>query len=220
MTIAVHQPNYLPNLGFFHKMKLVDRFIVISNLQYERQEGWQRRHKIKGPDRDLWLTIPVLGSRRQLIKQAKTDNSKNWRFLHRQTIESCYSAKTNYREIMLQILEIYDSDWTRLVDINFAFIKLFKGLLNINTELILDEEVTGIKHQLLINVCKKYGAKTYLSGIGGKDYMSGEYFTEMRNNNIACQFLAYNTTAIYPYSTLHYLLSAGPEWIKEIISKN
>lgn len=218
MKIAIHQPNYLPNLGYFHKMNLVDRFIVITNLQFERQEGWQRRHKIKGPTQDHWLTVPTLGSRRQLISEVKLDNTRDWSYDHKRTIMSCYSGKTKYKDILERIIKIYDEDWQRLAELNFAIIKLFSEILEIKSELIFDEESEGKKWELLINVCKRHEATTYISGIGAKDYMTDEYFNELNKNNINHQFIEHNTTADYPYSTLHYLLTEGPEWCKQVIN--
>lgn len=217
MKIAIHQPNFLPNLGFFHKMNKVDAFIVITQTQYERQEGWQRRHKIKNKDQDIWLTVPVVGSRRQLIKEVKIDNTQNWSYIQQQSLQFSY-GKTKYKDLLNQLKAVYDENWERLVDLNFALIKLLKEILGIPAELIFDEEVGGEKHELLINVCRKYNASCYLSGVGGKEYMTDMYFNEMAEHNIDCEFFEYNTTASYPYSSVHYLLTEGPDWIKQVIA--
>ena len=75
--IAAHQANFLPNLGFFYKMQQADVFVVITNLQFEKQEGWQQRNKIAGANGDMWLTVPVLGSQNQLLKDVKINDQTN-----------------------------------------------------------------------------------------------------------------------------------------------
>src|SRR3989338_2319097 len=106
MKISAHQPNFLPNLAFFNKMKLSDLFVVIGNLQFEKQEGWQQRHKIKGPNNDISLTVPVLGSQNQKIKDVKINNQINWRKKHQKTIRMVY-AKSKGEDLIDEINSIY-----------------------------------------------------------------------------------------------------------------
>lgn len=216
MIAAAHQPNFMPNLAFFNKMKLADMFVIITNLQFEKQEGWQQRHKIKGPNGDIWLTVPVLGSQNQKIKDVKINNQVNWRKKHQKTIQMVY-AKSKGKDLIDQITSIYDSEPERLVEVNYKAILKLKDILGIETKVMLDEEVSGNKHELLMNVCKKYRADTYLSGVGARDYMTEERLGELIKNNIKHKFVEKNLTSLYPYSTLHYLLSEGKEWVLNVI---
>jgi hypothetical protein len=36
MTVAIHQPNYIPWLGFFHKMKNSDIFVLLDNVKHSK----------------------------------------------------------------------------------------------------------------------------------------------------------------------------------------
>lgn len=217
MIIAAHQPNHLPNLGFFYKMARADLFVIVTNLQFEKQEGWQQRHKIKGPNGDIWLTVPVFGSQNQKIKEVKINNELPWAKKHKRTLELTYK-KSSEKKLISKILEVYDRKWERLADLNLALIKILKEELKIPTKLVIDEEVEGNKEALLINVCKKYGGEVYLSGLGARDYMNEERLAELHKNNIAHQFVEKNITGEYPYSAVHYLLTQGPEWTSGIIN--
>ena len=216
MIIAAHQPNFLPNLAFFNKMKTADLFVIITNLQFEKQEGWQQRHKIKGPNGDIWLTVPVLGSQNQKIKDVKINNQVNWRKKHQKTIRMVY-AKSKGEDLIDEINSIYGSEPERLVEVNYKAILKLKDILGIETKVVLDDKVSGNKHELIINICKKYKADTYLSGVGALDYMTKERLAELKKNNIKHKFVEKNLTSLYPYSTLHYLLSEGREWILNVI---
>ena len=216
MIIAAHQPNFLPNLAFFNKMKTADLFVIITNLQFEKQEGWQQRHKIKGPNGDIWLTVPVLGSQNQKIKDVKINNQVNWRKKHQKTIRMVY-AKSKGEDLIDEINSIYGSEPERLVEVNYRAILKLKDILGIETKVVLDDKVSGNKHELIINICKKYKADTYLSGVGAHDYMTKERLAELKKNNIKHKFVEKNLTSLYPYSTLHYLLSEGREWILNVI---
>ena len=207
--IAAHQANFLPNLGFFYKMQQADVFVVITNLQFEKQEGWQQRNKIAGANGDMWLTVPGLGSQNQLLKDVKINDQTNWYKKHKKTFELNY-AKSKNSYLLSNIKEIYDSNPKNLVEVNIKFIKLMKEALEIDTELIVDHEVKGDKHELLINICKKYGADTYLSGSGAKAYMTSEYFSKLEENCIDHKFID-NPFSNHHYSALHYILTEGRE---------
>jgi hypothetical protein len=208
MIIAAHQPNFIPNPAFFYKQTRVDLFVIITNLQFEKHEGWQQRHKILGPSGDIWLTVPVLGSQNQLLKDAQIHNEINWRRKHRRTLELVYRNALG-RTLLPRLTAIYEQSWTRLVDVNIAFIKLIREILDINTPLLIDEEVSGDGHKLLINLCRKYGADSYLSGAGAKLYMTKEYTNALAQAGINHKMVKKNLTPHYPYSILHYLLSEG-----------
>jgi len=216
MIVAAHQPNYLPNLGFFYKMAQADSFVVFANAQFEKQEGWQQRHKIKGPNNDLWLTVPVLGSNTQLIKNVKIDNRQNWRHKHKKSLELSYNRAAG-KDFLPLILQIYDKEWERLAELNFEIIKTLREIIGIETPLVFDEEVGGKKQDLLVNICNKYGADTYLSGLGAKNYMTQKYFDAMKTNGIKHKFIDKNITGEYPYSTVHYLMTEGKDWVSKLV---
>jgi len=216
MIVAAHQPNYLPNLAFFNKMAKADLFVIITNLQFEKQEGWQQRHKIPGPNGDIWLTVPVLGSQNQLIKEVKINQKLPWQRKHTRTLGTVYS-KTKEKKALEEIIKLYQKDWKRLVDLNVSLILLLKKILDIKTPVVVDEDVSGVKHTLIINVCKSHGADIYLSGVGAKLYLDEERLEELKKNNIEHRIVEKNLTALYPYSTVHYLLAEGKDWVLNAI---
>ena len=62
MTISIHQPNYLPWLGFFDKIKRSDKFVIFDNVQYPRGKNhFGNRNKIKIHNNSKWQTVQVLG---------------------------------------------------------------------------------------------------------------------------------------------------------------
>lgn len=207
MRIAFHQPNYLPNLSFFYKMNEVDIFVITTNLQFVRRE-WQSRAKLPNGQGDQWLTIPVLGSSRQMIREAKINNGESWRRKHRGTIVNLY-RHSEHRMVLEQLIDLYDSQFKWLADLNIAFIFAIKSLLGIETKVVVDSEVIGHSHELLINICSKYGADEYLSGVGGRNYMGEAYVSAIRKAGISHAFVERNITAEFPYSSIHYLLKHG-----------
>ena len=46
--VVIHQPDFMPYLGFFHRLLLADIYIVLDNVQYVRgSRTMTSRDKIK-----------------------------------------------------------------------------------------------------------------------------------------------------------------------------
>ena len=58
MRLAIHQPQYMPWLGYLAKWAAADLFVFLDTVQYEKN-GWQNRNRIKTRDGVRWLTVPV-----------------------------------------------------------------------------------------------------------------------------------------------------------------
>ena len=74
MRVAIHQPHYLPWLGYFAKWAAADRFIFLDTVQYEKN-GWQNRNRVKTPDGPRWLTVPVHARLGTPIREVTIDRS-------------------------------------------------------------------------------------------------------------------------------------------------
>jgi len=217
MRMAFHQPNYLPNLSYFYKMNAVDLFVITTNLQFVRRE-WQSRAKLPNGGADQWISIPVLGPSRQMICDARINNEEPWRRKHRGTIVSHYHQAA-HAALLDQIVGLYETEHDMLVDLNVAFILAIKTLLGIETDVVVDSEVSGKGSKLLINICKKYGVDEYLSGMGGRDYMDETYVNAIQKEGIHHHFVDRNVTGEFPYTSVHYLLTQGLREAVDIIGK-
>jgi WbqC-like protein family len=208
MRLAFHQPNYLPNLSFFYKMASVDLFVIATNLQFVRRE-WQSRAKLRGTGgADLLLSVPVLGSSRQLIRDAFVSECEPWRHKHAATIRNLF-GKSAEQALLAQTLDAYEKRSDRLVDLNMTFIGIIRDALGIKTRVVVDEEAGGHKHEFLIGLCRKYEADSYLSGLGGKLYIDAAYLEACAAAGIAVEFVSRNVTGEHPYSAIHYILGQG-----------
>jgi hypothetical protein len=58
-VIAIHQPNFLPWLGFFDKIARADAFVLLDQVQFIRR-SWISRVAIREGDKAAWITVPVV----------------------------------------------------------------------------------------------------------------------------------------------------------------
>lgn len=182
MIVAIHQPNYLPWLGYFYKIAWSEVFVFLDNVQYSKN-SIINRNKIKTPQGAAWLTVGVLTKGRlgQVIKEVDINNDTSWYRTHEKSISQNYSKAPYFRNYQELFEDVYRRRWEKLIHLNEALIKLNCDLLGIKATKFLrasELNVSGQSTELLISICKAIGADTYLSGFGGKKYMDDKAFEE------------------------------------------
>ncbi|NQT30407.1 MAG: WbqC family protein [Candidatus Saganbacteria bacterium] len=191
MILSVHQPEYLPYMGFFLKMMLCDEFVIMDHVQYSKQ-SWQNRNRIRSKDGELLLTVPVLtkGKSGQAINEVQINNCDNWMKKHLRSMVSNY-CKTPFFDVHRPFFEdIYSKRWEKLVDLNMAIIKYLVTQLGIRITIVRTSEFgpSGQKTDLLIDICKRLGFDTYLSGSGGRLYIDEARFRDQNLKSLYVDF--------------------------------
>ncbi len=181
MILSVHQPQYIPWLGYFDKIVRSDNFVILDQVQYKEHE-FQNRNKIRTDRGALWLTVPVVfsGRGRQLINDVLIDNEIDWCKQHLESLKTYYAHAPFFKKYIGFFEDIYSRKWERLAKLNVLIIKYFLSELKIITPLSFDSEIgtTTAKTGHLIELCRKLKADTYLSGSGGKDHLEEKKFAE------------------------------------------
>lgn len=182
MIIGIHQPNYLPWLGYFYKIARSDIFVFLDNAQYSKS-SFINRNKIKTSQGAAWLTVDVLkkGRFKQLINEVEINNDTSWSSTHEKTISQNYSKARYFEKYKNFFEDVYHRRWQQLVDLNEALTTLIcdiSGISGVKFIRASEINVRGQSTELLINICKAVGADTYLSGFGAKQYMDEKAFEQ------------------------------------------
>ncbi|HSZ01817.1 MAG TPA: WbqC family protein, partial [Terriglobales bacterium] len=179
MKIAISQPAYLPWLGYLDLIDQVDTFVLLDNVQFEKQ-SWQHRNRIKTPAGLQWLTVPVLfrGRFGQLINEVEIRDVEFWRNQVR-AIELNYRRTPffdNYFQDLSARMRTTNSCTALIADLDIRLIEWFMDVLGIQTPLLLSSrlEQPGRRTELLANICESIGAKQYLSPLGSSAYLLQE----------------------------------------------
>jgi len=179
--ITIHQPNYIPWLGFFHKLLISDVYVAFDDVQFEKN-SFNNRNKIKTSGGDCWLTIPIITkgkSKETLLNSAEIDNNQNWAKKHLKTIQTNYS-KAEFYDSYIDFFEgIYSKNWKTLSELNMNIIQKIIDELQIDTQIILTSEIKNKKEKkdkLVLEICNNLDADVYISGVLGKDYLNTSDF--------------------------------------------
>lgn len=224
MITFVHQPEYLPWLGFFDKLARCDTFVVYDDAQFEHG-GYQNRNKIKTTQGWRWLTVPIVHNHPQLIKDVRISGNQ-WKKYHIRIIAYNYEKAPFFKDYFPLIESALNFNHELLIGLNLHFIKMFAEILGIKATMIRSSEFPyrgEEKNEKLISICKFMGADTYLSGSGGRAYVNESTFY---NANIKLQWHSYNHPcynqkfgSFQPYmSIIDLLFNVGPQ-AKEVIMK-
>ncbi len=181
MILSVHQPQYLPWLGYFDKVAASDLFVFLDEPQFKKRE-FQNRNRIKGPGGEVWLTVPVIskGKFEQPIKEVQLDATQAWQKSHWTSLELNYKKAPFWGAYAPGLRPFYESKWDSLCELNLKTCVHLFGVLGITTPWKVESAIgtSTQSTERLIELCKKTGAKAYLSGSGGKDYMDEARFQQ------------------------------------------
>ena len=181
MRIGIHQPMYLPWLGFFDRIYQCDTFILLDNIPYSKNY-FINRNKIRTLEGWIWLTVPVLtkGNFGQLIKDVHIDNSTNWAGKHWKSLYYTYK-KAPYFELHKDFFEkTYQEEWFLLIDLIEHMLSYLLNGIGIKTPVKKASlsPAEGKKEELVLNLCKHFGAKEYLSGPDGRNYLNQDLWDQ------------------------------------------
>ena len=190
MKIAIHQANYLPYPGFFHKINQADVLVIQDDVKFDNRST--NRNKIISSSGYTWINVPIKKGHQSLpIMDVKINNEIPWKKINFKKVCAGYN-KAKFFHLYKDFFEnLYKKEWNNIFDLNFETIKQVLIWLNIKTKIVIESEldVSGPSTERLVNVCKKLGADTYISGIGGKKYLDEKLFEK---NKIILKYQNYN----------------------------
>ncbi len=180
MILTAHQPVYLPWLGLFHKIALADTFVSFNDVQYQVRD-WNNRNKIKTQSRPLWLSVPVIHDNHidRKFCEIEIDNKQPWRRKHWKTIFLNYKSAKNFKKYADFFEDTYSREWKTLLELNEYMMRWFLDTLSIGIPVLSarDLHFQGEKSDLVLDMCKKVGAETYIFGAQGRDYADKDAFS-------------------------------------------
>ncbi|HQJ15444.1 MAG TPA: WbqC family protein [Candidatus Omnitrophota bacterium] len=181
MVISVHQPQYIPWLGYFEKMARSDMFVFLDNVQYKVRE-FQNRNRIRTEKGWMWLTVPVVTKDgcRMRMNEVLIDNTMPWQRKHLGSIKASYGSAPYFDDYFPFFEEILSKKWDKLSDLNVCIIRFVMDKLSIATPIVFESDlgILTTKTQRIIDICLKLNADTYLSGVGAKDYLDESLFPQ------------------------------------------
>lgn len=159
-VIAIHQPNFCPYEGYFQKMEQADKFILMSECQFEKN-GYQNRFKHDGK----WYTMSINQALVPIKEKHYANPETDWyKILDQFPILNKLNIKPN----------------RHLLSMNLRIIMSAAHKLGITTELGFDFPTKNRSTERLIEIVKYHRGTHYLSGMSGRNYMDMKLWEEAK----------------------------------------
>lgn len=232
MTISIHQPNYLPWIGYFYKIWASDIFILHDNVEYTKHSFTKRVFIRKYPaisEKD-YLIVPLKRhSDFALISDLKMCHEQNWQQKQINKIYYVYHKAPFFKDYF-PILEqsiLASRDLAYMADFNKNLILDILGFLNIDRKIVLSSElpIRGFQaDEYNAELVAYMGGDLYISGTGAKKYQFNMTYADRGISLIYNELGSYlkNTPPQYPIqfdaglSILDALFYIGEEGILDI----
>jgi len=227
MIVSAHQPAYNPWLGFIHKILLSDIFVVMDDVQFEKN-SFINRNKILQNNNEVMLTIPVKtkGYKTRTLKEMEVLDNR-WQIKHLKSIEQSYKKSQYFDNVFSKLKLIYQIESKYLVDYTNAYLEFIVDYLEIDTKIAFasDLDITSKKLDYVCELTNKLDGDMFVFGSQGKDYADIEYLKEKR---ITPYFQEYNHPSymqlgkeFYPYmGIIDLMFNENKDNIKNIILKD
>jgi len=156
-----------------------DVFVLYDDVQFDKH-GWRNRNRIKTANGTTWLTVPVrhTGLQGQLLSEVKIDNSKKWAHKLVKTVRQAYARAAHREPYCAQLAEILAEPWENLLDLDSKIMGLMCSWLDVGTTVVRasDLGIEGTRSGRLVEICRQFGAKRYLTGNAAEAYLDIKLF--------------------------------------------
>ena len=177
---AIHQPHYLPWLGYLAKWAAADCLVFLDTVQFEKN-GWQNRNRIKTKDGPQWLTVPVHRGRETPIGEVRIDAGQPWARRHAQAVRLAYARAAYVEEHGARLAELLERPWRGLAPLAIATATFLAEAFGVRTPTRLASELGPTRDDptlRLVDLTRAAGGDTYLAGPDAAAYARLEAFGE------------------------------------------
>jgi len=193
MTTVIHQPYFLPWLGYFAKLVYADKFIVLDNVYFSKRKYIDRVKIINAQGKEMWIGLPIgenLNTPCNKIqfsdKNAINKIIKNFR--------ASYSKARHFKNNIAQIESILNACFDKsdlLSEVNLNIIREIMRLLDLKIpEIILSSQFEEVNNatERVIMLCKATKCNVLISGADG---LEAHDLNKIENNGISVSLQDY-----------------------------
>ena len=197
MKLAIMQPYFMPYIGYFQLINLVDKFVFYDDVTFIKQ-GWINRNQILINDQAKLFSVPLSNaSSHTLIKDVLISDIRyeKWKKSFLSTIMFNYKKAKNYAVVETLIESILLTRPKTISELAIKSVIEISNYLDLDTEFDVSSKNYGNAHlsgqDRVLDICQKENANTYINPIGGIELYSKDIFSE---RNIELMFISARKT--------------------------
>lgn len=225
--IGIHQPNYLPWIGYFIKINLSDAFVFHDNVEHSKSSLTRRtyiRKHFAEPESSRYLRIPLIKHNDfTVIKDLRISDS-DWLQANINLLSEIYTKAPFYDSVMPILRELFEHSNEHFSFYSAQLNRAIADLLNLDTEFFFSSELksVGSAETYNLNLVQELNGQVYVSGVGARKYQNDDLF---ESAGVKIQYVdpipylkSLSLSEVnYTYSILEFLLFYGLERTEHII---
>ncbi len=219
-TVAVHQPTFLPWLGWWDKLARGDVLVLLDDAQFPRESRgtWVNRVKLVVGGEPRWVTVPVAREGVAPINRTRIDERQPWRRKVLGSIEQSYRRAPHFDAVWPVVRAVVEEPADDLASFNERGIRALGELMGAPLDRLvrsseMDVDATGTDR--LIALTQAAGGDTYLSGDGAEGYQDTEKYPAA---GVRLTFQEFTDPRPTPgLSVVDALMHEGPEAVARLI---
>lgn len=182
--VAIHQPTFLPWLGWWDKLARCDVFVLLDDVQFPKKGGtWMNRTRIRAGEGWAWLTVPVERSHHGVrnVRGVFVDDSTAWRPKLVKTLTVTYGRAEYFGAVEPLLGRLLPPAGSNVADANERSIRLLAPLMGFDAGKLVRQSVVGRAStaggtDLLVELTRLVGGSAYLTGDGADGYLEPDKF--------------------------------------------
>ena len=178
-TVGIHQPNYLPWLGYFYKISRSDVFVFLDDVQFSKN-GYCNRVQILQNGKPRWLSVPVSYKFGEAIDQI-TLAQPDWPRRHLDTFQTNYGNSRHFKSVWTSLRDIYHALPTGgLAQTNRFLVEAITEQLGLSCQFAASSNLDSKDYtgdDRLVQIAKQIAqGGSYISGCGAANYQDKAKF--------------------------------------------
>ncbi|MBC7349584.1 MAG: WbqC family protein [Candidatus Aminicenantes bacterium] len=225
MRVSFNQPAFIPWGGFYGRLLHSDLMILLDRTQFTRGFTFVNRNRLKGPQGEIWVTVPIRKKRLglQKINQLRLARAESWGYKFLSLLRHYYGHSPYYEQTIAdlgRILKEAGDNFLRLAVQTSGLLADYFGLrtpFRLQSELGLELKGT----ELLVELALRVGASEVLLPYLADRHLNLEAF---KRAGLKVIYLKYDQVP-YPQFWGHFIenlsavdlwLCCGPEGLRNI----
>lgn len=179
--VAIHQPNFLPWLGFFDKWARADILVLLDDVQFPKTGGtYINRVQLAINGAPWFLTVPVDRTYHgvRMVSDMTIKGETGWAARALQTMRQAYGKAPHVEPVFDSLSPVLCQPTTRLLELNLSGLFWLGQALGLDRSRVRLASEFAIKSQStarLVELVRCVGGSEYLVG-GGAGYQDDELF--------------------------------------------
>jgi hypothetical protein len=184
-TVAIHQPNFFPWLGYFDKIVRSDVFVFFDDVQFPKKGGsWSNRVKMLIGGEAKWVTASIERNYSGLrnINEMNFQDDK-WRVKMLKSLCSNYNKNSFYEETMEVVEPLILNPEKNIAEYNIHAVLEIAKKIDLDISNIRKSSEFAFPYnsnELLCEITKTVDGNTYMCGGGADGYQDEKIFMNFR----------------------------------------